>query len=72
MIKEALQQYNATIDENNVVISSKGKNLGLKIYQKKNRLRYEDATTGTLYASSPVTTTGIEKFVESFWYWTKK
>lgn len=36
------------------------------------RLRIENAHTGGLVASYPATHGSIERFVESFWFWSKR
>lgn len=42
----------------------------MTIHEKKWRLRIE-SITGTLLASGPVKPETVERFVESFWFWTK-
>ena len=71
MILTALEKYNASLDENDCIISAKGKQTGVCIVAKGNRLRYEVFETGTLLASSPQTEKGIENFLEKYWYWDK-
>jgi len=45
--------------------------LGVVITEKRNRLRIE-SVAGTMLASGPVEPRTVERFVESYWYWTKE
>ena len=67
--QNALQQYDAHLAEDGRIVR-RGKTLGVVITEKKNRLRIE-SVAGTLLASGPIEGRTVERFVESFWFWTK-
>lgn len=66
----ALNAYGAHLAEDGRIVR-KGKTLGVVIKEQKNRLRIE-SVAGTLLASGPIEPRTVERFVESFWYWTKE
>lgn len=66
----ALKAYDAHLAEGGRIVR-KGKTLGVVIKEQKNRLRIE-SVAGTLLASGPIEPRTVERFVESFWYWTKE
>lgn len=66
----ALKAYGAYLAEDGRIVR-KGKTLGVVIKEQKNRLRIE-SVAGTLLASGPIESRTVERFVESFWYWTKE
>ncbi|KAB8198727.1 hypothetical protein FKV24_000745 [Lysobacter maris] len=68
--QEALSAYDARLDDDGRIVR-KGKTLGVVITEKRNRLRIE-SVAGTLLASGPVEPRTVERFVESFWFWTKE
>jgi len=70
MINATLANYNAVLNENDV-INKGGNNLGVKVIVAKKRLRLESELTEHLYTSGAIEPKTIEDFVESFWYWVK-
>ena len=66
----ALSAYDAHLADDGRIVR-KGKTLGVVIKEKKNRLRFE-SVSGSLLASGPVEPRTVERFVESFWFWTKE
>ncbi|EML7988730.1 hypothetical protein D7Y24_10300 [Stenotrophomonas maltophilia] len=66
----ALKAYGAHLAEDGRIVR-KGKTLGVVIKEQKNCLRIE-SVAGTLLASGPIEPRTVERFVESFWYWTKE
>ena len=68
--KAALTAYDAHLADDGRVVR-KGKTLGVVIKEQKNRLRIE-SVAGSLLASGPIEPRTVERFVESFWYWTKE
>lgn len=68
--QEALSAYDAHLADDGRIVR-KGKTLGVVITEKRNRLRIE-SVAGTLLASGPVEPRTVERFVESYWYWTKE
>jgi hypothetical protein len=63
-----LAVYGATLDGD--FIARNGKKTGVKVVQKKGRLRFE-MDTGGLLMSGPVKPETVQEFVEKFWYWKK-
>ena len=68
--QQALGAYDAHLSEDGRIVR-KGKTLGVTITEKKNRLRIE-SVAGTLLASGPIEGKTVERFVESFWFWSKQ
>ncbi|WP_140722470.1 hypothetical protein [Pseudomonas sp. Hp2] len=68
--RSALTAYDAHLAEDGRIVR-KGKTLGVIITERKNRLRIE-SVAGSLLASGPVEPRTVERFVESFWFWTKE
>lgn len=68
--RSALTAYDAHLAEDGRIVR-KGKTLGVVITERKNRLRFE-SVAGSLLASGPVEPRTVERFVESFWFWTKE
>lgn len=68
--QQALGAYDAHLNEEGYIVR-RGKVLGVRIIAKKNRLRIE-SVAGTLLASGPIQPATVERFVESFWFWTKQ
>ena len=68
--QQALQAYDAHLAEDGRIVR-RGTTFGVRIVEKKNRLRIE-AVSGSLLASGPITERTVERFVESFWFWSKK
>lgn len=68
--RSALNAYDAHLAQDGRIVR-KGKTLGVVITERKNRLRFESAA-GSLLASGPVEPRTVERFVESFWFWTKE
>ncbi|WP_414608263.1 hypothetical protein [Stenotrophomonas pavanii] len=68
--QEALSAYDAHLADDGRIVR-KGKTLGVVITEKRNRLRIE-SVAGTMLASGPVEPRTVERFVESYWYWTKE
>lgn len=66
----ALAQYGATLGLQ-CQIRRGDKTLGVCVVVKGKRLRFESSTSGKLLASGPIAESTVEKFVESFWMWTK-
>lgn len=71
MINDALSQYDAHIDNEGRIVSNNSPS-NIQIIKKGSRLNYVDFVTGKKYASTNVVKSGVEWFVESFWYWKKK
>ncbi len=69
-ILAALAQYGATLGLQGQ-IKRGDKTLGVCVIIKAKRLRFEASTSGNLLASGPIAESTVEKFVESFWMWTK-
>ena len=68
--QQALQAYDAHLAEDGRIVR-RGTTLGVRIVEKKNRLRIE-AVSGSLLASGPINERTVERFVESFWFWSKQ
>jgi len=68
--QQALSAYDAHLGEDGRIVR-KGKTLGVVIKEQKNRLRIE-SVAGSLLASGPIEPRTVERFVESFWFWTKE
>jgi len=68
--QQALSRYDAHLGEDGRIVR-KGKILGVVIKEQKNRLRIE-SVAGSLLASGPIEPRTVERFVESFWFWTKE
>jgi hypothetical protein len=68
LIKQALQQYGATLTDVNF-IARNDKVMYVQVVIKGKRLRFEGH--GKLLASGPVTAKFVESFVEQFWFWEK-
>lgn len=69
VVENALRQYAAHLTESDHI--AKGdKILGVKALIKSGRLRFEG--NGRMIFSAPVTRKTVEKFVEGFWFWSKK
>jgi len=68
--QQALSAYDAHLAEDGRIVR-KGKTLGVVIKEQKNRLRIE-SVAGSLLASGPIEPRTVERFVESFWFWTKE
>lgn len=68
--QQALQAYDAHLADGGRIVR-RGKTLGVRIVEKKNRLRIE-TVSGSLLASGPITERTVERFVESFWFWSKQ
>lgn len=66
LLKETLQQYGADFDNGYIRHPFRKNFIGMVVNIKRGRIYYGDV------ASSPITKAGIEKFVESYWYWSKK
>ena len=67
----ALAQYGATLDLKGQIRRG-DKILGVCVFIKGKRIRFESSSSGTLLASGPVAESTVEKFVESFWMWVKQ
>jgi len=68
--QQALSAYDAHLAEDGRIVR-KGRTLGVVITEKGNRLRIE-SVAGSLLASGPIEPRTVERFVESFWFWTKE
>ncbi|MCV2216124.1 hypothetical protein [Thauera sp. Sel9] len=68
--QQALQAYDAHLAEDGRIVR-RGTTFGVRIVEKKNRLRIE-AVSGSLLASDPITERTVERFVETFWFWSKQ
>lgn len=68
--QQALQAYDAHLAEDGRIVR-RGTTFGVRIVEKKNRLRIE-AVSGSLLASGPITERTVERFVETFWFWSKQ
>lgn len=68
--QQALGAYDAHLAEDGRIVR-KGRTLGVVITEKGNRLRIE-SVAGSLLASGPIEPRTVERFVESFWFWTKE
>ena len=68
--QQALNGYDAHLADDGRIVR-RGKTLGVRIVETKRRLRIE-SITGSLLASGPVAPATVERFVESFWFWTKQ
>lgn len=69
-IIETLAAYGATLGSYGEIIRN-GKSTGVTASIKGRRIRFCSLNTTQLVMSGPVTTRTVEKFVESFWYWSK-
>ena len=69
VINQALEQYGANLSPDGL-IQRGGKTLLVEVSVRKNRIWFV-STRGYLLASGPLEGTTVEKFVESFWFWTK-
>ena len=69
-IVEALSQYGATLSKNGYIVTEDGKVTQVRIVIKRGRVRME--SVGALLFSGPPTAETVCKFVERYWYWTKK
>ena len=67
--QQALTAYDAHLAEDGRIVR-RGTTMGVFIFERKGRLRIE-SVAGTLLASGPVQPETVERFVESFWFWTK-
>ena len=67
--QHALGAYEAHLADDGRIVR-RGTTLGVRIVEKKNRLRFE-SVAGSLLASGPITSATVERFVESFWFWSK-
>lgn len=65
----ALGAYDAHIAQDGRIVR-KGTTFGVRIVESRKRLRIE-SVAGTLLASGPIEARTVERFVESFWFWTK-
>lgn len=68
--QQALSAYDAHLGEDGRIVR-KGRTFGVVITEKKNRLLIA-SEAGTLLASGPIEGKTIERFVETFWFWSKE
>lgn len=67
--QQTLSGYDAHLDDGGRIVR-RGKTLGVRIIEHKQRLRIE-SVAGTLLASGPIAPATVERFVERFWFWEK-
>lgn len=70
IITETLAAYDASLGPYGEIIRN-GKSTGVTASIKGQRIRFRSLNTTQLVMSGPVTARTVEKFVESFWYWSK-
>lgn len=70
VVANALTQYGATLGIGGQICRN-DKSTGVMVRIARNRIRFESSSNGRLLASGPVSKSTVEKFVESFWFWSK-
>lgn len=68
-ITAALSRYGASLDGENRIITSAGKQTGVTLTVKRGRLTATIPTTGYKLYTGPAIPASVGRFVESFWYW---
>lgn len=68
-INAVLAQYGASFSDAGEII--KNGPSGVKIVQKRGRMRFEGAESSMLLMTGPIKPATIESFVQEFWFWKK-
>lgn len=70
VVTTALTQYGATLGIGGQICRNDN-STGVMVRITRNRIRFESSSNGRLLASGPIKAVAVEKFVESFWFWSK-